>query len=247
MWSVIQILTLDNWVPDIGRPLGEVSPFSLCVAVIAVVLCSFGVLNIIIAVMVERMHNIAVESKEMTSKVLEKTEHQLFHSMADEFKQAELDEDGELSLAEFRKMIEQPSVILKLRLLGLLVEEAESLFEIMDADNSGSVSPEEFATGLQKLKGIAKGQDLVQLICFAQKQCVRATIFVERLQELNSKADVIQERLNKVGQSMTHELRDRDLAAQRNDDVWTKAAEREKVLGFLDKARQLQFPSVARY
>jgi voltage-gated sodium channel len=244
MWTVIQILTLDNWATDIGRPMGEVSPFSLCVAILAVVVCSFGVLNIIVAVMVERMQNIALESKEMTSKVLEKTEHALLCSMADEFKAAELDESGEVTLEEFRKMLTVPSMTFKLRLLGLMAQEAESLFEIMDADNSGSVSPEEFVTGLQKLKGVAKGQDLVQLICFAQKTCMRASVYVDRLKELNKKADIIQDRLNVVGKGMSHELKDRDASAARNEDVWAKAAERTGVIGILDKSRQLQFPSL---
>merc|ERR1712151_977304 len=99
-------------------------------------------------------------------------------------------------------MIATESMMYKLRLLGVMSEEAESLFDIMDADKSGSVTPEEFVTGLQKLKGFAKGQDLVQLICFAQKQCIRAGKFLEQLVELNEKADIVQTRLNSIGKSM---------------------------------------------
>merc|ERR1719436_662428 len=142
-------------------------------------------------------------------------------------------------------MINLPSMTFKLRLLGLMAEEAESLFDIMDADKSGSVSPEEFITGLQKLKGIAKGQDLVQLICFAQKQCLRAVQFVERLRQLNDQADIIQERLNSVGRGCSNELADRKQASKRNEIVWENAASREKVISKLDLNRQLEFPSLA--
>lgn len=245
IWTVIQVITLDSWASDIGRPMSEVSPFGLFIIIATVIICSFGVLNIIIAVMVERMQTIATESKELTAKKLEKTEQALLCSMAKEFKEAELDENGEVTLDEFRKMITQDSMMYKLRLLGVMAEEAESLFEIMDADKSGSVSPEEFVTGLQKLKGIAKGQDLVQLICFAQKQCMRATMFVDRLRDLNEKADIIQERLDSMGRGMSKELRNRDVAAARNDDVMDKAIERSAVISTLDKHRQLQFPSLA--
>merc|ERR1712217_479982 len=133
----------------------------------------------------------------------------------------------------------------KLRLLGVLTEEAESLFDIMDADHSGSLSPEEFVTGLQKLKGTAKGQDLVQLICFAQKQCLRAVQFVERLRLLNDQADIIQERLNSVGRGCSNELADRKHASKRNEIVWENAASREKVISKLDLNRQLEFPSLS--
>merc|ERR1712039_853898 len=137
--------------------------------------------------------------------------------MAKAFKSAEIDDNGEVTLDEFRKMMATESMVYKLRLLGIMPEEAESLFDIMDADKSGSVSPEEFVTGLQKLKDVAKGQDLVQLICFAQKQCLRASMFVERLRELNEKADAIQERLDDVGRGMSKELGGRELAAKRNE------------------------------
>merc|ERR1719436_569140 len=143
------------------------------------------------------------------------------------------------------RLIRTESMSYKLRLLGILADEAESLFDIMDADGSGSVSPEEFITGLQKLKGVAKGQDLVQLICFAQKQCLRAVRFVERLRELNDQADIIQERLNSVGKGMTNEITDRKQASYRNEIVWQNAASREKVISKLDLNRQLEFPSLA--
>merc|ERR1719401_264359 len=121
-------------------------------------------------------------------------------------------------------MINLPSMAFKLRLLGLMAEEAESLFEIMDADKSGSVSPQEFVTGLQKLKGVAKGQDLVQLICFAQKQCVRAITFVERVRAASKRADDIEKCLHEIGREMSLEIRSREVAAVRNDQVWESAA-----------------------
>merc|ERR1712176_366643 len=152
-----------------------------------------------IAVMVERMQTNAQESRDMTSSVLQHTEQALLKSMGEEFNEADLDGNGELEYDEFRKLIRTPSLQYKFRLLGIQCDEAESLFELMDADKSGAVSPEEFVTGLQKLKGVAKGQDLVQLICFAQKQCLKATRYVEKIRMLCDKADMIQERLNGIG------------------------------------------------
>lgn len=50
-----------------------------------------------------------------------------------------------------------PGLVKKLGLLGITIEEAESLFDIMDVNGSGTVTPEEFIAGLQKIKGQAKG------------------------------------------------------------------------------------------
>jgi len=244
MWTVLQIISLDNWATDIARPQMEVAPIGAFLAFATVIVGAFGVMNIIIAVMVERIRTIAQENKDMTNRVLEHTEQDLFMSMASDFSEANLNDDGELGFDEFTEMLQTPSMTMKLRLLGIMSDEAEALFEIMDADLNGSVSPEEFVTGLQKLKGVAKGQDLVQLICFAQKQCARATTYVDRLKMLSKQTDMIQERLNGMGHAITHEMKHRKQTAERDEEVLKHAAERELMIGKLDKTRQLQFPAL---
>jgi voltage-gated sodium channel len=244
MWTVIQLITFDNWATDIARPMSEVSPITTWICIATITVCTFGVLNVIIAVMVERTLTIAKENRDIIGGVLEKTEKELLKSMAEDFFALDEDGSGELDFDEFQKLIHTPNFSFKLRLLGIFEDEAESLFELMDADSSGTVSPEEFIAGLQKLKGPAKGQDLVQLISFAQKQSSRASRFCERITKLSTKADKIQARLNSIGTGLSGELRDRKAASYRKDDVWRKAAERQTVIGRLDADRRLKFPGV---
>jgi voltage-gated sodium channel len=244
MWTIIQVITFDNWATDIARPMSEVSPITTWVMLGIITICTFGVLNVIIAVMVERTLTIAKENRDIIGSVLEKTEKELLKSMAEDFFALDADGSGELDYEEFQKLIRTPSFGFKLRLLGVFEDEAESLFELMDADSSGTVSPEEFCGGLSKIKGPAKGQDLVQLITFAQKQCSRASRFCTRIAKLNTKADEIQARLHNIGKGMTHELHDRKQASNRKDDVWRMAAERQTVIGKLDADRRLEFPAI---
>jgi len=196
--------------------------------------------------MVERTLTIAKENRDIIGGVLEKTEKELLKSMAEDFFALDEDGNGELDFDEFTNLIHTPNFSFKCRLLGIFEDEALSLFELMDADSSGTVSPEEFIAGLQKLKGPAKGQDLVQLISFAQKQCSRASRFCERIAKLNVTADIIQKRLNSIGGGLSSELRDRKHATYRKDDVWRKAAERQTVIGKLDADRRLKFPEVRK-
>lgn len=244
MWTILQVITLDNWATDIVRPMSEVSPWMTWVMLFVITDCTFGVLNVIVAVMVERTLTIAKENRDIIGGVLEKTEKELLKSMAEDFFALDEDGSGELDFEEFQKLIRTPTFSFKLRLLGIFEDEAESLFELMDADSSGTVSPEEFIAGLQKLKGPAKGQDLVQLIGFAQRQCSRASRFCERISKLNVKADEIQARLHGIGKGMTSELKDRKQASERKDDVWRMAAERQTVIGKLDADRRLKFPAI---
>jgi voltage-gated sodium channel len=244
MWSILQIITLDSWATDIVRPMSEVAPAMTWVMLFVITDCTFGILNVIVAVMVERTLAIAKENRDIIGGVLEKTEKELLKSMAEDFFALDEDGSGELDFEEFQKLIRTPTFSFKLRLLGVFEDEAESLFELMDADSSGTVSPEEFIAGLQKLKGPAKGQDLVQLIGFAQRQCARASRFCERISRLNIQADEIQARLHGIGKGMTSELRDRKSASERKDDVWRMAAERQTVIGKLDADRRLKFPAI---
>jgi hypothetical protein len=201
-------------------------------------------MNIIVAVMIERIQTIDQANKEQTGKVLENTEHDLLRSMGDDFRAQDEDENAELDYDEFRRLIRTPTFNNKLRLLGIQFDEAESLFEIMDADKSGTVSPEEFIKGILKMRGVAKGQDLVQVICFAQKQCLRAKKNVDRLRLLNTKADVLQNRLDHIGSRITLERKDRNQATIRNEVVWSRAALRTNVIKKMDLDRQIAFPSI---
>lgn len=106
------------------------------------------------------------------------------------------------------------------------------------------MTPEEFIAGLQKIKGQTKGQDMVQLICYAQRQVVRSAAYVQRIKFLNMQVDGVQERLNSSGISLQYESFDRVKAAERNDCVTTSAAHRQLLLFTLDAERQTTYPVV---
>lgn len=244
MMTILQVMTLDSWAEDIARPLLEISPASLAILLLAIVCLTFGTLNVLVAVMVHCVSAISLDSKMTSQKVVEKIEATLLESIAKEFEKYDKDQSGELEYGEFRKMIRTKEMVTKLHLLGIQVSEAEGLFDLMDVDTSGTVTPGELIAGLQKLKGNAKGQDVVQLICFAQKQVLRATRFVERLEDLNYNADKIQERLNRIGRSLSSEMDERSAAEVRVDITWQKAAERQQWIRQLDIDRQHAYPSV---
>jgi voltage-gated sodium channel len=245
MWTVVQVITFDAWATDVVRPMNLASPGSLWLLLATIIVCSFGVLNVIVAVMVQHTRKLADENLGHVDSVLEEKDKQLLHSMAEEFHSSDEDGNAELSFDEFKELLKSKTFSFKLRLLGIHSDEAESLFGLLDADRSGTVSHNEFVMGLQKIKGVAKGQDLVQLISFANRQCLRATKFVERVQKLNEKADIIQERLNHMGRGMTAELLDRKQASDRNDEVWRKAAQRQQVISKLDEDRRVTFPQLS--
>eukprot|EP00930_Biecheleria_cincta_P006962 TRINITY_DN108090_c0_g1_i1.p1 TRINITY_DN108090_c0_g1~~TRINITY_DN108090_c0_g1_i1.p1 ORF type:complete len:513 (+),score=80.30 TRINITY_DN108090_c0_g1_i1:60-1541(+) len=250
MLTVLQVLTFDNWTSDIARPLMEyakedVSLLATCIIVLCIIMLSFGTLNILVGVMVERIGHLAKEHQESTSAVMEKTEDVLLASIQEDFRKcAQKQGKTEIDLRDFKKLIRTQSVSHKLKLLSINSAEAESLFELMDADQSGTLSPDEFTSGVKRVKGPARGTDLVKLISFSQRSCIRAALFVDRLRVLNDKVDEIQSRLNQVGYMLTLELQDRRRQEDRCDETWKTAAKKQMMSCWLDNHRAQEFPAL---
>jgi len=244
MLTMLQVATFDGWSDDVARPLFQVAPMATPVLFLCIFVVSFGTLNILVAVMVERISVITADSRDRAEQARLRMEAILLESVVEELRANDRDGSGDLSQKEFKKLIRIPSLVKKLGLLGISVEEAESLFEIMDVNHCGSVTPEEFIAGLQKVKGPAKGQDMVQLICYAQRQVLRATQYVQRMRFLNMQVDAVQERLNVAGVQLQYESSDQQKASGRNDEVTMQAAQRQLLLIQLDAVRQTTYPVV---
>jgi len=242
MFTSLQVATFDDWSNSIARPLFRVSPMAGPVVFLCIFVVSFGTLNILVAVMVERISVITADNRVHAAQARKRGEAILLESIVEELHANDRDGSGDLSQKEFKKLIRIPSLVKKLGLLGIGVDEAESLFEIMDVNQSGSVTPEEFIAGLQKVKGPAKGQDMVQLICYAQRQVIRSTQFVQRIRFLNVQVDAVQERLNLAGKSLQLEGIEQSQNAMRSDAVWAEAAQRQLMLYHLDSERQNSYP-----
>jgi len=244
MFTTLQVATFDDWADSVARPLFRVAPMAGPAVFLLIFVISFGTLNILVAVMVERISVITADNRLRAEQSRKRMEAILLESVVEELHANDRDGSGDLSQKEFKKMIRIPSLVKKLGLLGIGLEEAESLFEIMDVNHSGLVTPEEFIAGLQKVKGAAKGQDMVQLICYAQRQVVRATQFVTRIRFLNVQMDGVQERLNEAGKALQVEGVEQLQTAARNDVVWAEAAQRQLMLHHLDVSRQNSYPVV---
>lgn len=250
MLTVLQVLTFDNWSWDIARPLMEygrddVSVVGTFLILVSISIVSFGTLNILVGVMVERVGIIAKENQESTAAKSEKAEVVLLNSIQRDFHRVAAKKGKtDIDLREFKKLIRTRRVSEKLKLLSINATEAESLFELMDADNSGTLSPEEFIGGVKRIKGPARGTDLVKLISFSQRACMRAALFVDRIRVLNEKVDEIQSRLNSVGQLLTYELQERRKQEERNDETFKMAARKQIINVWLDSHRAQEFPDL---
>jgi len=241
MLTILQIGTLDTWT-SVARPLYDLAPFGFFTLLFSVILLNFGTFNILVAVMVERITTMATDSKELNQRACAMAEQMVLQQLLSEFRKQDEDGNGNLSLKEFKKLIRQPNLLGKLSLLGLHANEAEELFNLLDADASGEVTANELIQGIQKLKGPAKGQDMVYLISVVQKENWRATCFVNLLRRMNQRADEIQVRLNSVGTRLGRESSKNRAADVYWEKLQTEAANRDLVIAEMDQKRFTQYP-----
>lgn len=246
MLTILQVFTIDAVSATLGQPLMNISPITVAMLVVSVIFLNFGCINILVAVMVEHIVNIAAETRVNFAKVLAKVESKVFGAMLEELTEYCDDGEGggELTYKDFKKVIRTKTMVEKMKLLNFCLDEMELLFELMDADGSGSISPKEFVSGLRKMKGPALGSDVVRLIGLAQKQSGRALVFNRRLLVLNEKADEIQERLNFIGQHCAEELIERSHSEVRQEMALVESAQRQLVIIDCDQKRRTTYPGL---
>merc|ERR1712118_235157 len=76
---------------------------------------------------------------------------------------ADTDGSGKLSKKEFQQACKQLKVLEKLENLGLLLNETDTLFRLLDPTKKGSIDLSEFITTCKQLIGGAKQKDIIQV------------------------------------------------------------------------------------
>eukprot|EP00928_Gymnodinium_smaydae_P061188 TRINITY_DN45339_c0_g1_i1.p1 TRINITY_DN45339_c0_g1~~TRINITY_DN45339_c0_g1_i1.p1 ORF type:complete len:476 (+),score=104.66 TRINITY_DN45339_c0_g1_i1:129-1556(+) len=242
MWSILQFGTFDRWCTDIMRPLLQVNTVSGVLMFFLLVVLGLGITNVMIAVMVESALSNARESVDSSQDIVSGMDNILLSKMAKDFHEVDEDGSGDLDRDEFNNLLKLDKVAYKFRLLGINMDEADELFEVIDCDGSGTITADEYVLGLSKLRGQTRGQDVVALISFAHMQCLTASRCLLRLRRLNTKADLVVQRLNGVGKLMSEELHDRGIQEQRTKDMWLTTAERAVILNKLEEEKRTWFP-----
>lgn len=237
MFTLFQVISMSGWATNVVRPVGHLNGFMPWVFIFVLVICSFGVLNVIVGVIVERTMVVAQENEARVKKIVQDTEKLVMLSMAKEFSAYDDSGDAELDYDEFCEAIRSKSFAQKLRLIDVPLEEVEELFFLMDVDKSGTISAEEFVTGIQRVKGTAKGKDMIQLIAFVKCSIFRVVKLTARVEKVIEKSDLVLERLDEMWGMTEQELHEREWAVQRQATLKKRIHQKKKILTAIDDMR----------
>merc|ERR1711934_390605 len=93
----------------------------------------------------------------------EKDRMRILNHLREFFESSDEDGSGTLTPDEVKAAMDNPDNMKKLALLDLPFEDPIELFTLLDVDNSGEISIDEFISGCMRIKGTAKSKDILAL------------------------------------------------------------------------------------
>jgi len=123
----------------------------------------FGVVNIVTGVFVENAMQSGIQDRDtiVQEELLEKETYVEKIKLC--FQELDIEHHGCIGLAEFQQAVEDKKVVALINAIGLDITDVQSLFILLDRDQSGSIDIEEFLVGCLRLKGVARTLDIAKL------------------------------------------------------------------------------------
>lgn len=146
---------------DCVKPLGDhTSGFYTFGFIVYVLITVFLVMNMITAIVVESAFSSVQHYKGilMQEKAAEKDSY--VKHLREVFERLDHDHSGDINADEMAMLLQDPVLQQYLESMEINADDASKLFCLLDKDDSGSVSIEEFCNGCLKMKGEAKNYDI---------------------------------------------------------------------------------------
>jgi len=123
----------------------------------------FAVVNIVTGVFVETAMQCNLRDREVIIQDEMEKQKEVLSCIASIFEELDMDDTGLISQSEFENHLHDERVVAYFEYLELDVNDARTLFMLLDFDQSGDIAIEEFVSGCMKLKGGSRSLDLAML------------------------------------------------------------------------------------
>eukprot|EP00397_Hematodinium_sp_SG-2012_P017515 GEMP01017915.1.p1 GENE.GEMP01017915.1~~GEMP01017915.1.p1 ORF type:complete len:476 (+),score=84.66 GEMP01017915.1:249-1676(+) len=163
--SLFQVITLDNWRKDIADPVMQKVPEMWIFFILFIGTCTYAIMSVIIAMITQEVIVAAQSNEQETRNQQERALRQAIIQIHEVFLEADVDGNGLLSKDEFYECLRNPKMINWLKQTDVSVVDAAEMFDIVDFDNSGCLTSNEFISGCLRARGPAMAKDILQLEC----------------------------------------------------------------------------------
>jgi len=158
----------DDWT-NFLQPLKAVSAMYVCAFIFYIFFMVFGAVNVVVAAFVETAADVSRRDRDAVIEQQINQTQRIADDIRKFFDSADHDSSGFINRAELREYLQDDTVKASFNALGLDVSQAVDLFDLLDVDDDGMVSQEEFLSGCMRLRGTASSMDLNLLLWEVEK------------------------------------------------------------------------------
>jgi hypothetical protein len=213
-----------------ARPVAQLGAFYGIIWTLYTAFMVFGLLNVLTGIFVETAIDAMVNDKDnMIQTQLEERE-KLIQTITAVFRDSDSDGSGLVTEHEMDLLLQDPELLAYFTAIGLDSTEAKGLFVLLDDDESGAVSIDEFVTGFLRLKGSAKTVDLVTLMYENRKISKQLKQIVRESRTLRKVVNALRQEVGQQGVSV-------QATANNKQDSTHKGSERKDELSFTSALR----------
>uniref|UniRef100_A0A7S0AQT2 EF-hand domain-containing protein n=1 Tax=Pyrodinium bahamense TaxID=73915 RepID=A0A7S0AQT2_9DINO len=152
-----------DWM-DVVRPLEKISMVYRLLFSFYIVFVVIGVLNVLTGIFVERACEMSGLDRDLVIQTQLKRDETFLTEMTRIFQEADADGSGTVTWEEFKGYLENDRVKAYFTAQQLDAFDARTLFDILNDGNGDEMNIQSFIVGCQRLKGLAKGVDLVAVL-----------------------------------------------------------------------------------
>merc|ERR1712130_77288 len=163
LYTTFEITSSGGWPTFVWRLVNEVSWFYAIYFWIYVYIVVFAVIRIIAALFLKETLSVAAEDADTVIQERMRETKNYAAKLEKLCKVVDLAHDGNITATEFMTVMQQPEAKAYLSSLEVSCTDIASLFHLLD-DGTGSVSYSEFISGIVRLKGQARSQDLLLVL-----------------------------------------------------------------------------------
>jgi len=167
-----------DWYDLVG-PFRSVHPIYAALFTVFIIFVTFGMLNVLVGIFVQRAGEITSHDKELVIQEEMARHTSYLNQLRGLFEELDKNGSSTISYEELEAAIDADArVTTYFKLLDLDVLEAKALFKLLDVDEKGEVGIEEFIMGCMRLKGTARSVDLATMLYENKRAIMRWNAFI---------------------------------------------------------------------
>jgi len=183
-WTMFEVTFSGGWPNYVRTLVEDVSPFYAGFFAVYISAVVFATIRIITAIFLKETLQVAANDTDMMIEERMREKAEYGQKLEELFKEADQSGDGTISRDEFEVLLDNPRVKTYMGILGLDIHETSSLFRLLD-DGDGAITYEEFVSGVLRMKGQARSQDVVAILHENRKILVQITEMYRMLFKLS--------------------------------------------------------------